>query len=81
MQRAAVNRNYKEVQDYVHALKGSARSIGASALARQAAVIHDKSKAIDRATLNRNIEILGACLDRTEAELLRYLQQLESAVM
>jgi len=81
MQRAAANRRYEEVQDYVHAMKGSARSIGASALARQAAVIHDKSQAIDRKALNRNIEILAECLDRTEAELLRYLEQLASAVM
>ena len=81
MQRSAANRRYDEVQDYVHALKGSARSIGASALAKQAVVIHDKSRAIDRKSLNRNIEILGACLERTETELLRYLEQLESAVM
>jgi two-component system sensor histidine kinase RpfC len=81
MQRSADNRRYDEVQDYVHALKGSARSIGASALAAQAAVIHDKSRAIDRRALNRNIEILSTCLDQTEAELLRYLEQLESAVI
>jgi two-component system sensor histidine kinase RpfC len=81
MQRSADNRRYDEVQDYVHALKGSARSIGASALAKQAAAIHDRSQPIDRKALDRNIEILGTCLDRTEAELLRYLEQLESAVI
>ncbi|MND07393.1 Hpt domain protein [compost metagenome] len=65
----------------MHALKGSARSIGASALARQAVVIHDKSRAIDRRALNRNIEILAEYLDQTETQLLAYLEQLESAVI
>jgi two-component system sensor histidine kinase RpfC len=81
MQRSATSHRYDEVQDYVHALKGSARSIGAAALARQAVVIHDKSRSIDRKSLGRNIEVLRDCLERTETELLRYLEQLESAVM
>jgi two-component system sensor histidine kinase RpfC len=81
MQRSAANRRFDEVRDFVHALKGSARSIGASALATQAAVIHDKSRTIDRRLLGRNIEILSSCLDQTEIELLQYLEQLESAVM
>lgn len=70
-----------DLQDYIHALKGSARSIGAIALAEQAAQIHDSARLIERKHLPHNLAKLRSCYSDTEAELLHYEKQLRSAAV
>jgi two-component system sensor histidine kinase RpfC len=79
IEQAAASGRFEDIPDFVHALKGSARSVGAAALAAQAAAIHDKSRFIERRLLPRQVGLLRTCFDRTETELRLYLERLKSA--
>ena len=69
----------EQILDLVHALKGSARSIGATALADQAHHIHNLCKSPDRRALPACAEAIREAFTRTDSELKHYLEQLESA--
>jgi HPt (histidine-containing phosphotransfer) domain-containing protein len=72
-------RRFAELHDLTHALKGSARSIGAEALAEQAAFIDAHSKPIEWKALPRQLDRLEQCLTETGVELHAYLERIESA--
>jgi HPt (histidine-containing phosphotransfer) domain-containing protein len=65
----------------VHALKGSARSIGAIALAQNASEIHESSKSISLLQITNNYTLLEICFSDTKDALLNYLEQLKSAAL
>ncbi len=78
--RAVVaERRFMDLHDLTHALKGSARSVGAQALAEQVAFIDTHSKPIEWQALPQNLDYLEQCLTETGAELRAFLAQLESA--
>ncbi len=72
-------RRFDDLHDLTHALKGSARSIGAEALADQAAFIDAHSKPIEWKALPRQVDRIEACLLETGTQLHAYLQRIESA--
>jgi two-component system sensor histidine kinase RpfC len=72
-------RRFADLHDLTHALKGSARSIGAEALADQAAFIDAHSKPIEWKTLPGQVDRIEECLAETGSQLHAYLQRLESA--
>jgi two-component system sensor histidine kinase RpfC len=74
-----MEQRFVDLHDLTHALKGSARSIGARALAEHAAFIAAHSTPIERKALPRQLDQLDACLSDTAAELRAYLARLESA--
>jgi two-component system, sensor histidine kinase RpfC len=78
---AIENRSIVEIQDLVHALKGSARSIGATALADHASEIHEISKAFQNSQISNKYIILKSSFDSTQNALLNYLEQLKSAAL
>jgi len=78
---AVENRNIVEIQDLVHALKGSARSIGATALADHATEIHEISKSFQNSQILNKYSILKSSFDSTQNALLNYLEQLKSATL
>ncbi len=78
---AIENRNIVEIQDLVHALKGSARSIGATALADHASEIHEISKSYPSSQISNKYFILESTFDSTQNALVNYLEQLKSAAL
>jgi two-component system sensor histidine kinase RpfC len=78
--RAVVaDRRFEELHDLTHALKGSARSIGAKAIAEHSAFIDAHSRPIEWKALPAHLERLEQCLAETGAELRAYLERIESA--
>ncbi len=72
-------RRFTDLHDLTHALKGSARSIGAEALAEQAAFIDAHSKPIEWKALPRQVDRIEECLAETGISLHTYLERIESA--
>ena len=72
-------RRFEEIHDHTHALKGSARSIGAIELARRAAFVDSHSRPIEWKSLPRHVQDMEKCLDETRDELRNYLEHLQSA--
>jgi len=70
-----------EIQDLTHALKGSARSIGAIALAQAASEIHDYANSINIPEFSEKYKNLTTLYNATEDSLLLYLEQLRSAAL
>ncbi|MBI2993638.1 MAG: response regulator [Gammaproteobacteria bacterium] len=81
IEQAIASQRLDELQDFLHALKGSASSIGALSLAEQATLLRDDARHIDRRNLPRLLANLKACHADTETELLRYLSRLRSAAI
>lgn len=81
IKRAIENANVIDIQDLVHALKGSAKSIGATSLAEIASDIHESSRTISLLQLNNKYSSLENTFSETENALLAYLEQLESAAL
>ncbi|MBI1731611.1 MAG: response regulator [Gammaproteobacteria bacterium] len=78
--RAVVaERHFAALHDLTHALKGSARSIGAQELAEQSAFIDAHSRPIEWKALPRHLDRLERCLTDTGTELRAYLEHLDSA--
>jgi two-component system sensor histidine kinase RpfC len=75
------NRNTIEVQDLVHALKGSARSMGATTLAHHASEIHEISKSFPNSQILTKYSNLEISFEATQNALLNYLEQLKSAAL
>ena len=75
------NQDYSQIPDLVHALKGSARSIGASRLANIASELEEDASSFDKTDVPNRTKILQDCFSDTENALLKYLEQLESAAI
>jgi two-component system, sensor histidine kinase RpfC len=75
------NPSLEEWQDSLHALKGSSRSIGATALSTHAAAMHNDLKVFNHETLQDNIETLQQSYNSTRAALLEHLDKLDSAAL
>jgi two-component system sensor histidine kinase RpfC len=73
--------NYQEMADYAHAMKGSAHSIGAIALANCASKIYELSIDPDNAMLKTVSNSLLDTYTQTQSALTAYLEKLESAVL
>ncbi len=69
------------MQDYLHALKGSARSIGATALGGLASEIYDQIQIQNRTELVVNLSKLSKSFDETRSALLEHLENLNIAVL
>ncbi len=76
---AVQNKNKIEIQNLVHALKGSARSIGATALAKSASDIHDSTNSVNPIKLTNDYILLEQTFNETQNALLSYLEQIKSA--
>lgn len=75
------DQDYSQIPDLVHALKGSARSIGASHLANIASELQEEAASFDKQELPNRIAVLQDCFNDTKNALLKYLEQLESAAI
>ena len=71
----------QDMQDSLHALKGSSRSIGATSLASHAAAMHRDLDIFDQNKLMENLSILQQTYDHTRAALLDHLNKLDSAAL
>lgn len=69
----------QDIQDQLHALKGSSRSIGANKLASVAATIHHDVKTTDINQLLPSLARLGQVYEDTRTALLEHLEKIESA--
>ncbi|MGH8247619.1 MAG: Hpt domain-containing response regulator, partial [Gammaproteobacteria bacterium] len=79
--QAVAAERYSEIHDCMHALKGSALSIGAIALADEVKQLQQHCQPLETRALARRLEELASCFARTETELRNYLNQLKSAVV
>jgi two-component system sensor histidine kinase RpfC len=73
--------SYAAIQDSAHAMKGSTRSIGATALAECATSIHHLTISENKSCMTDYIAQLDDVYERTQAALLSYLEQLDSAAL
>jgi two-component system sensor histidine kinase RpfC len=78
---AIVQENFSTVQDHSHAIKGSARSIGAVSLAQVASQIQDNVHAGILVGLPALGSELSHEFELTESALIKYLEKLDSAVL
>jgi len=74
-------KNKEHIEDITHAIKGSARSIGATALAHKASVIHDNANSLSSINAIDNFTSLENTFYSTQDSLLNYLAKLESAAI
>lgn len=74
-------KNKIDIQDLVHALKGSARSIGAIALAESAEQIHQNTNSVNLIKVSDNYANLEESFKETQIALLSYLDQLKAATL
>jgi len=73
--------NFSTVQDHSHAIKGSARSIGAASLALCASQLHDTAHAGILIGLPALCSELSHEFELTKTALNKYLEKLDSAVL
>ena len=78
---AIAQENFSTVEDHSHAIKGSARSIGAVSLAQVASQIQDNIHAGILISLPALGSELSHEFELTESALNKYLEKLESAVL
>lgn len=78
LKHAATSLNKEEIQDIVHAIKGSAQSIGAVALAHRASIIHDKTNFMSSIQLKNSLNDLEDVFSHTQRDLLLYLKKLNA---
>ncbi len=74
-------KNLSTVQDHLHAIKGSARSIGAISLARVTSQIQDNIHPGTLVGLPALVSELSHEFELTESALTKYLEKLDSAVL
>ncbi|MCH8918171.1 MAG: signal recognition particle receptor subunit alpha [Proteobacteria bacterium] len=72
---------FVDIQDNAHAIRGSAKSIGAVSLAEIASIIYKLTTSTHENSLISPIEELNAEYIRTQADLLSYLEQLDKAAL
>lgn len=73
--------NYAKIQDYAHAIKGSARSIGATTLAEYASDIYKLCAGVQRENMPNLIDTIKKDYVRTHSALNLFLQRLDSAAL
>jgi len=78
---AITQENFSSVEDYAHAIKGSARSIGAVSLAHVASQIQDNVHAGILVGLPELGSELSHEFELTESALNKYLEKLDTAVL
>ncbi|RKZ49917.1 MAG: hybrid sensor histidine kinase/response regulator [Gammaproteobacteria bacterium] len=78
---AITQENFSSVEDYAHAIKGSARSIGAVSLAHVASQIQDNVHAGILVGLPALGSELSHEFELTESALKKYLEKLDTAVL
>jgi len=78
---AITQENFSSVEDYAHAIKGSARSIGAVSLAHVASQIQDNVHAGILVGLTELGSELSHEFELTESALNKYLEKLDTAVL
>ncbi|MEE8321402.1 MAG: ATP-binding protein [Gammaproteobacteria bacterium] len=81
IEQALERQQYLSIQDSAHALKGSAKSIGATAMADYASAIHTHTSIEDRELLSSHFYRLKDGFKETQSALLTYLDKLDSAVI
>ena len=81
MELSLRDENYAKMQDYAHAMKGSARSIGATALAEYASKIHNLCTGEQRENIPSLIDSINKEYTSTHSALNLFLQRLDSAVL
>ncbi|MCZ6526002.1 MAG: ATP-binding protein [Gammaproteobacteria bacterium] len=72
---------FVDIQDNAHAIRGSAKSIGAVSLAEIASIIYKLSTSTHENSLVSSIEELNTEYIRAQAALLSYLEQLDKAAL
>lgn len=72
---------FVDIQDNAHAIKGSAKSIGAVPLAEIASIIYKLSSSTHENSLVSSIKELNTEYIRAQAALLSYLEQLDKAAL
>ena len=81
METSLQEENYTKIQDYAHAIKGSARSIGAIALAEYASDIYKLSAGVQRENIPNLIDSIRKEYTRTHSAMNLFLQRLDSAAL
>ncbi len=71
----------EKMQDLLHGLKGSSRSIGAVVLASHASAMHSDLKTYKHTNLSSHILALQKAYEETRAALIAHLEKLDSAVL
>jgi len=73
--------NFSRIEDHSHAIKGSARSIGATSLAQVASQIQDDIQAGILINLPSLSSELGHEFELTESSLIKYMENIDSAIL
>jgi two-component system sensor histidine kinase RpfC len=73
--------NYHQIADQAHAMKGSAQSIGAVALANCASKIYKISTGANQGDITTVTSSLMEIYEQTQSALISYLEKLESAAL
>ena len=73
--------NYHDIADNVHAMKGSAHSIGAIAMAKCATDIYKIALSNDHSTLSTHLNSLSELYKQTQTALIDYLEKMDSAAL
>jgi two-component system sensor histidine kinase RpfC len=81
MDASIQDENYAKIQDYAHAIKGSARSIGATVLAEYASSIYKLCNSGQRENMPTLIDAIKKEYIRTQTALNLFLQRLDSAAL
>ena len=81
MESSLQDENYAKIQDFAHAIKGSARSIGATALAENASKIHNLCDSVQRENMPSLIESINKEYSKAHTALNLFLQRLDSAAL
>lgn len=75
------SKNYQNAQDIAHTMKGSTKSIGATAMAECVTNIYNLSASDRKESIPPHLQSLIDEYDRTRTALLNYLKQLASAAL
>ena len=81
VEQALGQNDYSTIKGHLHTLKGSAQSIGATALGHYASLIHDNIHNNTCQDLPASIVKLKYQFEQTQSALLAYLDKLDSAVL
>ena len=81
MKASYESNRFNMIQDSAHAMKGSTRSIGAVSLAQYATTIHQLSTSENKSSMGDYLNQMDDVFDRTQAALVSYIEQLDSAAL
>ena len=73
--------DFSRIEDHSHAIKGSARSIGATSLANVASQMQDEIQAGIFINLFSLSSELGHEFELTESSLIKYMEKIDSAIL